>query len=92
VRIDQSTMASTLKRMERNGVILRRACQHDGRQSTIHMTAKGRRLFEAAAQNAQEVNRIAFDSIGPDAAAQLRDALAVIADRLSRDVRNGDRE
>lgn len=91
VRIDQSTMASTLKRMERNGVIVRRACERDGRQSTIHMTAKGRRLFEAAAQNAQDVNRIAFESIGPEAAAQLREALAHIAERLSRDVRDGDR-
>jgi len=88
VRIDQSTMASTLKRMERNGVILRKACRHDGRQSTIHMTAKGRRLFESAAQNAQDVNRIAFESIDPKSAAHLRDALGHIVDRLSQDVRN----
>jgi len=86
VRIDQSTMASTLKRMERNGVIERRACAHDGRQSTIHMTAKGRGLFEAAAQNAAEVNRIAFGSLGPDSTVDLRTALRHIADRLSQDV------
>lgn len=88
VQIDQSTMASTLKRMERNGVILRRACAHDGRQSTIHMTEKGRSLFEAAAENASEVNRIAFGSLDPAAAAQLRKALHQIFDRLSHDIRN----
>ena len=91
VRIDQSTMASTLKRMERNGVIQRRACLHDGRQSTIHMTAKGRKLFGAAAKNAQDVNRIAFECIDPEAAAHLRDALMRIADGLSRDVHDCDR-
>jgi len=88
VRIDQSTMASTLKRMERNGVIVRKACVHDGRQSTIHMTPKGRTLFEAAAQNAAEVNRIAFESLDPAVTGQLRAALRHIVDRLSQDVQN----
>ena len=88
VLIDQSMMASTLKRMERNGVIVRKACVHDGRQSTIHMTAKGRKLFEAAAQNAVEVNRIAFGDLEPAVAAQLRMALHHIFDRLSQDVRD----
>jgi DNA-binding MarR family transcriptional regulator len=86
VRIDQSTMAGTLKRMERNGVIERRACAHDGRQSTIHMTAKGRNLFEAAARNAADVNRIAFGSLDPSSTVDLRTALRHIADRLSQDV------
>jgi len=88
VRIDQSTMASTLKRMERNGVIVRKACAHDGRQSTIHMTAKGRNLFEAAVRNAAAVNRIAFESLDPAVTVQLRAALRHIADHLSRDVQD----
>lgn len=92
VQIDQSTMAGTLKRMERNGVIARKACVHDGRQSTVHMTAKGRELFEAAARNAAAVNDIAFGDLDPAAAEQLRAALHHVADRLSRDVREGEPE
>ena len=86
VKIDQSTMASTLKRMERNGIIRRKACPRDGRQSTIHLTAKGRRLSDAAVQNARAVNRIAFEDLDPEATAQLRAALGHIVDRLSHDV------
>jgi DNA-binding MarR family transcriptional regulator len=52
------------------------------------MTEKGRSLFEAAAENASEVNRIAFGSLDPAAAAQLRRALHQIFDRLSHDIRN----
>ena len=86
VKIDQRTMASTLKRMERNGIIRRKACPRDGRQSTIHLTAKGRRLSDAAVQNARAVNRIAFEDLDPEATAQLRAALGHIVDRLSHDV------
>jgi DNA-binding MarR family transcriptional regulator len=86
VQIDQSTMASTLKRMERNGIIRRKACPRDGRQSTIHLTAKGRRLSEAAMENARAVNRIAFEGLDREAAARLRDTLRHITDCLSDDV------
>jgi DNA-binding MarR family transcriptional regulator len=89
VKIDQSTMASTLKRIERNGIIRRKASPRDGRQATIHLTAKGRRLSELAVENARAVNRIAFEDLDPEATAQLRDALGHIIDRLSHDVETG---
>lgn len=38
VRIEQTTMANTLKRMERDGLIVRRQSAEDGRLSTVHLT------------------------------------------------------
>lgn len=52
VGIEQPTMARTLARMERDGLIERRPHPTDGRSQTIFLTAKARalqpRLFAAA--------------------------------------------
>lgn len=86
VRIDQSTMASTLKRMERDGLIERRPCARDGRQSTVHLTPSGRDLSETAIANAREVNRVALEALDPEAQQVLREALAKMAASLTRDL------
>jgi DNA-binding MarR family transcriptional regulator len=41
--IEQPTMAVTLQRMERDGLIERRPDKNDGRQSRVHLTAGVRR-------------------------------------------------
>lgn len=86
VRIDQSTMAITLKRMHRDDIVLKRACAHDGRQSTIHLTDKGRALAEIAVENAAQVNRVAFAALDDDAQAQFRVQIEGILARLQQDV------
>ncbi|MRH90109.1 MarR family transcriptional regulator [Nocardia sp. SYP-A9097] len=59
VRIDQSTMAHTLKRMERDGLIQRTADPADGRRALIHLTERAQRLRAALVSVAHEVNDIA---------------------------------
>ncbi|MFE5478122.1 MULTISPECIES: MarR family winged helix-turn-helix transcriptional regulator [unclassified Nocardia] len=59
VRIDQSTMAHTLKRMERDGLIQRTADPQDGRRALIYLTDRSRRLRTALIAAAGEVNDIA---------------------------------
>jgi len=38
IQVEQPTMANTLRRMERDGLVHRSACDRDKRQSRIHLT------------------------------------------------------
>lgn len=59
VRIDQSTMAHTLKRMERDGLVDRRPDQIDRRRAVITLTPRSRRIQPALVKAASEVNALA---------------------------------
>lgn len=59
VQIDQSTMAHTLKRMERDGLVDRRPDQNDGRRAVITLTPRSRRLQPALSKAANDVNALA---------------------------------
>ena len=55
VDVEQATMANTLSRMERDGLILRRPDSEDGRVRRIWLTERGRGLHvEATTAAAQE--------------------------------------
>ncbi len=86
VRIEQATMANTLKRMERDGLIVRRQSAEDGRLSTIHLTPRGRKLTRAAVDNVAEINRLALQGLDRHTQAELRDTLLALAERLEQDV------
>lgn len=56
VGVEQGTMANTLNRMERDGLIVRKKGSKDGRERKVHLTEQGISLREpalkaAAAQN-----------------------------------------
>ncbi|GGF80372.1 hypothetical protein GCM10007301_45600 [Azorhizobium oxalatiphilum] len=85
VKIEQSTMANTLKRMERDEIIERRACVDDGRQATVHLTERGRTLAQDAVVNAFEVNRIALEPLDKNAQVQLRAWLIAMVEQLEAD-------
>ena len=54
--VEQATMANTLGRLERNGLIERRPHPVDGRAQTVHLTQKARTLIEPARREAADVN------------------------------------
>ena len=56
VQIDQSTMAHTLKRMERDGLISRSSDAADQRRAVIHLTPRARELAPTLVRAAREVN------------------------------------
>lgn len=58
--IEQPTMAATLTRMERDGLIRRSRDETDGRAQRIRLTARGRALEAPAKAAAQRVNAIAL--------------------------------
>lgn len=59
VRIEQPTMANTLRRMERDGLIERVPDPSDGRQSRIALTARAYRIQEDLYEAARQVNSVA---------------------------------
>lgn len=59
VRIDQSTLAHTLKRMERDGLIERSVDPADGRRSLIVLTPRARALEQVLVQAAEDTNAVA---------------------------------
>jgi DNA-binding MarR family transcriptional regulator len=63
VRIEQPTMANTLARMERDGLIKRVPDPHDRRRSRVLLTARARRLQTRLIAAAQEVNAAATEGL-----------------------------
>lgn len=59
VQIDQSTMAHTLKRMERDGLVSRSSDAADQRRAVITLTARARELAPTLVGAAREVNAAA---------------------------------
>lgn len=65
VQIDQSTMAHTLKRMERDGLISRSPDAADQRRAVIHLTPRVRELAPTLVGAAREVNAYAAAGVSP---------------------------
>jgi DNA-binding MarR family transcriptional regulator len=63
VRIEQATMARTLQRMERDGLIERRSDPEDRRRTLILLTPRARRIEAALKRAATEVNALATKSL-----------------------------
>lgn len=59
VGIEQPTMAVTLKRMERDGLISRSPDPTHGRRATVRLTPKGRKLSQLMTKAAREVEKLA---------------------------------
>lgn len=87
VRIEQATVANTLKRMERDGLVERRPSSDNARLATNHLTQLGRQLTAVAVNNALDVNRVAFKGLDERKCAELRETLSGIALRLDGDMR-----
>ncbi|WP_395451307.1 MarR family winged helix-turn-helix transcriptional regulator [Aminobacter sp. UC22_36] len=58
--VEQATMANTLTRMERDGLIERRANPDDGRSQAIHLTARAKALRDPATAAARAQNEAAL--------------------------------
>lgn len=76
VRIDQSTMAHTLKRMERDGLVERRPDPSDGRRALIVLTDSARAAEPDLVAAAQRVNTRATEGLSGDEVEQLLDLVS----------------
>ena len=64
--VEQATMANTLIRMERDGLIERRSHPEDGRSQSIHLTPKAIALREAATAAARAQNEVALAGLSTE--------------------------
>lgn len=69
--VEQATMANTLQRMERDGLIRRAPDASDGRRALVHLAAKARRLEPALVQSARAINDAALAGLPDGRRAQL---------------------
>jgi DNA-binding MarR family transcriptional regulator len=80
VGIEQPTMASTLARMERDGLVERVPDPHDRRRSLVHLTRRARDIEDDLVAAAQAVNDQATRGLTPaEADAFLSTTARVIA-------------
>ena len=76
--IEQATMANTLARMERDGLIRRTPDPKDRRAQRVWLTETGRALQGPATAAAREVNAAALDGLGADERAAFLETLATV--------------
>ncbi|SFI61335.1 MarR family winged helix-turn-helix transcriptional regulator [Celeribacter neptunius] len=81
--VEQATMANTLARMERDGLITRRAHDRDARVQTVWLTEQARQLQAPAIQAAQEVNIAATRGMSAAERATLMSLITRAIDNLS---------
>jgi DNA-binding MarR family transcriptional regulator len=83
--VEQPTMANTLKRMERDGLIVRAADPDDKRSALVSLTPLGRARADQAFASALEVNAIAADALTADELPLYLDMVHRIIARLETD-------
>jgi DNA-binding MarR family transcriptional regulator len=64
--VEQPTMAATLARMERGGLVMRAPDPDDGRRALIHLTDRGRELERPLIDAVRGVNRRAVHGLSAD--------------------------
>lgn len=82
--VEQATMAATLARMERDGLIERRPDQADARARRIQLTARARALQQPALAAAKDVNARALAGFSEAEREVLLSGLRRIVGALSR--------
>jgi DNA-binding MarR family transcriptional regulator len=82
VRVEQPTMANTLRRMERDGLVRRLPDPGDGRRAIVTLTERAQGLEEALAGAARSVNSGATKGIAGDELAAFMATLARIIGNL----------
>lgn len=87
--VEQATMAATLARMERDGLIERRPDQADARARRIQLTARARALQEPALAAARSVNARALAGFSEAEREVLLTGLRRIVGSLSRSAELG---
>ncbi|WP_055048530.1 MarR family winged helix-turn-helix transcriptional regulator [Devosia sp. A16] len=83
--VEQPTMANTLGRMERDGLVLRTPDPNDRRSAQVSLTPLGLERARAAFASAIEVNSIATDALQPAERELFYDMLRRIIGALERD-------
>lgn len=82
--VEQATMANTLKRMERDDLILRKASKSDARARLIFLTERARGMEEEAKAAARAQNQIAMAGIEGEDRARFLDLMRQVIANMKR--------
>jgi DNA-binding MarR family transcriptional regulator len=82
--VEQATMANTLARMERDGLVRRQPDATDGRIQRIHLTDRARALRAPSLAAAQAVNGVALGNLTREERAQFLGLMRMLIDALRR--------
>src|SRR3954465_515099 len=63
INVEQPTMANTLERMERDGLIKRKPDRDDKRRAMVHLTARAREMRASVMEHARAVAALAVRSL-----------------------------
>lgn len=74
-RLSKQTMTSMIGRLERDGLVERRADPSDARASLIFLTARSRRFAPVASATLRELEALTSDCLGSEQIANTKDAL-----------------
>ena len=64
-RVEQATMAATLGRMERDGLVMRMPNPDDGRSSLVALTPRALEKLPAIARITQSINALVLEQLAP---------------------------
>ena len=80
IGLDHSTVAKSVARLERDGLIERRKCPEDGRVSQVHLTIRGREMTDAIARVWADLERQTVR----DLTAEERERLIAVTKKILR--------
>jgi DNA-binding MarR family transcriptional regulator len=83
--VEQPTMANTLKRMERDGLVVRTPDPADGRSALVRLTELGERRTAAAFAAAVDVNQLALAALSEAERPLFVDMLRRVIATMGRD-------
>jgi MarR family transcriptional regulator for hemolysin len=83
--VEQPTMANTLARMERDGLVARRPDPKDGRSALVELTTLGEERAQVAFATALEVNGVAMAALTAEEQTQYYALLHKVIGALERD-------
>ncbi|WP_028850841.1 MarR family winged helix-turn-helix transcriptional regulator [Thermocrispum municipale] len=80
---EKSRLSHQVARMQKRGLVERRACTEDGRGAYVAITERGRKAIEQAApKHVETVQQLVFDKLSDDEAKQLQAISARILEGL----------
>lgn len=80
--VEQPTMALTLRRMERDGLIRRTVDGQNRRRQLIHVTGRAREIQEGVQSLRERLDQIAVARLTPEQHGELKRLLAVVTATL----------
>ncbi len=83
--VEQPTMANTLARMERDGLVVRTPDPNDRRSAKVMLTALGLERAEAAFRAARDLNATATAALTPEEREHFYDMMRRIIEALEKD-------